>query len=79
MSSVDHKVCTRCGLEKPFSDFYRATVGTTPDGFRSRCKACVISRSDPEFTKKMRQYQSEWRAANREKSREHQRRWKGSA
>lgn len=33
------KVCNKCGVEKPFVDFYKHKL--TSDGFRGECKACV--------------------------------------
>lgn len=33
----DHKICTKCGQDKPVSDYYLATTGSP----RSRCKVCT--------------------------------------
>jgi len=37
------KTCTKCGEEKPLSEFYKAA--TTRDGLRGDCKACFKKRS----------------------------------
>lgn len=34
------KRCTKCGIEKDLSDFYRAKTGK--DGYRSYCKECIL-------------------------------------
>lgn len=44
------KRCTRCGDEKPLSEFHKSAA--TLDGFVPKCKACV------------RAYQVEWRATH---------------
>jgi hypothetical protein len=41
----DSKVCTKCGVEKPLSDFYKAKQGK--QGVRGDCKACHDSRLPP--------------------------------
>lgn len=34
------KTCTRCGTERPYSDFHRRSDGMA-DGYRAHCKPCV--------------------------------------
>jgi len=34
-----NKVCTKCHVEKPLSEFYTKT--DSPDGYRSICKSCI--------------------------------------
>uniref|UniRef100_A0A6M3X463 HNH endonuclease n=1 Tax=viral metagenome TaxID=1070528 RepID=A0A6M3X463_9ZZZZ len=36
------KTCTKCGIEKPFSEFYQNNP-TKKDGYNSWCKACSYS------------------------------------
>lgn len=38
MGSVNTKVCTKCGVEKPHSDFSK--YKSSPDGLRYWCKEC---------------------------------------
>lgn len=38
--SKGNKICSRCGFEKPQSDFFRNHAAT--DGFNSRCKICNL-------------------------------------
>lgn len=43
------KKCTKCGVEKPTTDFYKQTAAK--DGLRYRCKKCyaeIIARHDAE-------------------------------
>ena len=42
---VETKVCTKCGAEKPVSEFYRDKHNR--DGFRNRCKPCVYVPKKP--------------------------------
>ena len=36
------KICRKCGIEKPYSEFYKRTKGTggTRDGYHNDCKEC---------------------------------------
>lgn len=52
MISEDRKVCTKCHVLKPFSDFCRDRANKT--GHHTRCKSCEIVRV------------AEWRRANPE-------------
>jgi len=45
------KRCTKCGVEKPLSEFYRANGNK--DGFNSRCKECK-SQEAKEYYKNNR-------------------------
>lgn len=70
------KRCTRCGQEKPISEFHKdASKG---DGLHSSCITCARERkrqwrkANPE---KMREWQRQYREANRERIREHNRKW----
>jgi hypothetical protein len=41
------KTCTKCGLVKPLTEFYRATG--TRDGLRGDCKACFQARAKARY------------------------------
>ncbi|MEA2717977.1 MAG: hypothetical protein QOI99_2294 [Actinomycetota bacterium] len=41
------KICRKCGLEKPLTDFYRAAG--TRDGLRGDCKACFQARAKARY------------------------------
>lgn len=53
-STPTHKSCTRCGVEKPLSEFYKAKRGLY--GTRSQCKRCV-SDDRNAYGKRIRQEQ----------------------
>jgi hypothetical protein len=73
------KTCTKCGLEKPLTEFYRASG--TRDGLRGDCKACFQARAkaryplvrDERIAATLR-----WREQNPERYRENQRRMRNS-
>lgn len=52
-ASEQTKVCTKCGIEKPLSEFYRQKG--TASGFRAACKVCCSQycakryANDPAF------------------------------
>lgn len=50
MSNDTTKACTRCGEEKPVSEFYPRSVA--PHLFQSECKACVTERSKGQIRNK---------------------------
>lgn len=59
------KVCTSCGVEKTFEEFYLRTDGSgLPRGY---CKACIIART------------RQWQDENRERARSHRKRWRMKA
>lgn len=86
------KTCTKCGAEKPRSEFNRNS--RIKSGLRSECKACqraysmaayaadskkILERNARwarENPDKERERHSRWRKENLEKSREIDRRWK---
>jgi 5-methylcytosine-specific restriction endonuclease McrA len=73
------KICSRCGIEKPFSEFYKNRV--QPDGLDYYCKACnkeyrhgrigSLRESKEKYRRsnldKFAGYQRNWRAANPKK------------
>lgn len=70
------KKCSKCGCEKPLSDFY---VGKqNKDGYCGQCKACkqaankAWEKANPE---KMRTYKFKWEVANKDKVAAKTRRW----
>lgn len=46
-SSVDLKVCTKCLIEKPATEFHKHS--RSKDGYRSMCKECGTVVSKPNF------------------------------
>lgn len=74
-SSADTKLCSLCGLTKPFDDFHKSPLGR--DGRQSRCKVCAIAKAreaylaDPE---KKKAQVAAWVAANPERTELTQRR-----
>lgn len=56
------KKCTKCGVEKPLSEFNKRK--NRPIGFSSACKPCINSSQDPE---KRKLSWKKWREANPEK------------
>ena len=48
METLTEKICTKCRIEKPPSEFYKDP--TAKDGRDSRCKSCGIARASAYFT-----------------------------
>jgi len=69
------KTCTKCGLEKPLTDFYRASG--TRDGLRGDCKAYFAARAKARYPlvrdENIARAQK-WREENLERFRANQRR-----
>lgn len=61
------KVCTKCNVEKPVTDFYKNKQN--PTGYLSSCKKCAeeYKRNNP----RSKQYFSEYREKNRDRIREY--------
>ena len=49
MSCISSKICTRCGLTKPLSEFHVARKGK--DGLRADCRTCCAERSRLAYLK----------------------------
>jgi len=66
MSHPNTKSCTKCGVEKDRSEFYRNNA--RKDGIQGWCKGCegAYRRSKPE---KIKEYDAKYRKANPEKVR----------
>ena len=63
------KSCTKCGIEKPFSNFYKQS--DKKDGHQSSCKACSAADRGSYYVSKQdkrRAASLAWRAANLERS-----------
>lgn len=71
MAEADCKRCSACGEDKPLTEFYRR--GDDPNRYRSQCKTCIEARTDKEARK---QRAAQWRAANPERAKELNRRWR---
>jgi hypothetical protein len=53
------KICSKCGLEKDFSEFHK--FKHSKDGLKSQCKSCVLEkekerRSTDEYKQKQKEY-----------------------
>lgn len=73
------KICTKCGVEKPYADFY--TRKDSKQGYSSHCKSCIrernIGRSEEkrlynkkyreDNTDRIKEQQSEYHLKNKEK------------
>lgn len=47
---MDTKVCTKCKVEKPLSDFWRHHI--TKDGYAYRCKSCIEREKKQRLARK---------------------------
>ena len=73
------KRCTKCGIEQPLDNFYRAAG--TRDGLRGDCKACFQARAAARYRADptaMKERARRWQAANPERVVENQRRYRES-
>lgn len=75
------KTCTKCGVTKPLSEFYKREGGKY--GVRADCKDCCKDRFNrrhkeyyPKNVEKERARQAEYRASNPEKTRAAQKKWR---
>lgn len=72
------KACTKCGVEKPLTEFYIDYGRPTPRP-HSQCKACMLAqqkeryRTDPDYRARKLAYFRQWRDAHREESNAYQR------
>lgn len=73
---MEMKVCTKCGVSKPISDFYKNKH--TLVGITARCKPClreqstVWAKNNPE---RRRELYATWRDQNRDKIRGYVKKW----
>ena len=68
LMEMTEKACSRCGVVKPLSDFYKSKPST--------CKQCVIARQAEYYAANSEAriaYAKEWRQANPDKCREYHR------
>lgn len=70
------KPCTKCGVVKPFSEFYKRLDSS--DGYRSHCKSCTKSseasyRSDNQDRRQLKN--REWYEANKDRQAEYHKAW----
>jgi hypothetical protein len=64
---MNSKKCTKCGIEKPLTEFYKRT--SSRDGLDFICKTCSSKKSAKyraQNKEKLAQYNTEYRAENRE-------------
>jgi 5-methylcytosine-specific restriction endonuclease McrA len=71
---MESKVCNGCGIKKPLSEYYKAAKGK--DGHRGKCKVCDNTRTKayyqtPQATEKRRISAALWKANNKDKIREY--------
>ena len=74
------KRCTKCGIEQPLENFYKAT--TTRDGLRGDCKSCFRARAKaryPQVRDQAIERAQRWQAENRERHLANQRRRRSTA
>jgi 5-methylcytosine-specific restriction endonuclease McrA len=74
---METKTCTKCFIEKPFSDFYKAKLGKY--GLTSICKTCSNAATkiwNDNNKERVKENQRKYVAANREKVREKDRKYK---
>lgn len=66
MSSKESKTCAKCGIDKPFKDFYK--YKRSLDGHQSYCKVCTKIATD-NYSKscKRKDYLKEYKEVNSEK------------
>ena len=70
------KVCTKCGAEKPLSEFYKSKA--TKDGLQFACKDCYKEYARKyyiENREKLKEEALKYRTENPEKVRESNRKW----
>ena len=73
------KRCTKCGLEQPLENFYKAAG--TRDGLRGDCKSCFQARAAARYRENpepMKQRARRWQAENPERVAENLRRYAAS-
>lgn len=74
---MNTKICTKCGQDKPFSDYYKQKTGRF--GLRPSCKDCITSQnrqyalSNPE---KVKGHKDAWVDRNRDKHYGNVSRWR---
>lgn len=57
MESIPHKCCSKCGIDKPLTEFYKATGGK--DGYRTDCKSCNRAKTKrwcDKYVDRVREY-----------------------
>jgi hypothetical protein len=70
------KPCSRCGVVKPLSEYYRQKTGKQAGKYRSQCKACVRELAliyHYEHREQCLERMREWHALHPEWAREHNR------
>ena len=73
------KRCTKCGVEQPLENFYKAAG--TRDGLRRDCKGCFQARAAARYRanpEQMKERARRWQAANPERVAENLRRYQAS-
>lgn len=63
------KTCSKCKVDKPFSEFYKKTKAK--DGLRSQCKACHKAYREANKDKR-KEYFKEYHKANKDKLKSYQ-------
>ena len=73
----DGRRCTKCGIEKPVSEFYRHV--RRADGIREQCKACVRGYNKGQYWADPERHKSKakaWHHANCERAAAASRKWR---
>tara|TARA_Y100001937_G_C6999838_1_gene275927 strand:+ start:109 stop:648 length:540 start_codon:yes stop_codon:yes gene_type:complete len=63
---IPKKICTKCNIEKPFSDFHKDR--TTKIGVRSQCKQCIAA--DPKRITRVKKHYQENKEEIKKKTKE---------
>jgi len=66
--AIAHRICSKCGIEKPLEDFYKTSNGRGIGGCRAACKECENRASIIRV--------AEWRKANPGKRDEQDKRYR---
>jgi 5-methylcytosine-specific restriction endonuclease McrA len=71
---MEVKVCNGCGVEKPISEYYKKAGGKY--GVMGKCKACYkyrekTYRQNPSVKERQKLYAALWKANNKDKIREY--------
>ena len=73
---MENKCCTKCGLEKPLTDFYKNSK--SKDGVKNHCKSCMnLAKANWKSINldKQKLYDKNWRLNNPDKKKEADKNW----
>lgn len=73
---MENKCCTKCGIEKPLTDFYKNSK--SKDGVKNHCKSCMnLAKANWKAINldKQKTYDKNWRLNNPDKKKESDKNW----